>query len=136
MQRFTHTHYGSSIARLLLIFALIISILKHPSLAEEGTTHYTRVEVDHKFGTPANRQFLPKTPYNTDNAPEFSLSPTDNATQGVPVYKLTPSTYFFYGNIAEVDENNRGFNGNAGFVITNEGVVVIDALGSPKLGQR
>jgi glyoxylase-like metal-dependent hydrolase (beta-lactamase superfamily II) len=41
-----------------------------------------------------------------------------------------------FGNIAEVDGNNRGFNGNAGFVVTESGVVVIDALGTPKLGKR
>ena len=41
-----------------------------------------------------------------------------------------------FGNIAEMDEYNRGWNGNAGFVVTSEGVVVIDALGTPKLGQR
>ncbi|MGV6808643.1 MAG: MBL fold metallo-hydrolase [bacterium] len=138
MQLFIHTQRWHSIKPLLLIFALSlgISLVNHPSWAEENTTPFTRAEVDHNFGTPANRQFLPKTPYNTDDAPVFSLSPTDNATKNLPVYKLTPSTYFFYGNIAEVDENNRGFNGNAGFVITKEGVVVIDALGSPKLGQR
>jgi len=31
-------------------------------------------------------------------------------------YRIAPDTYLFYGNIAEVDENNRGWNGNAGFV--------------------
>lgn len=30
---------------------------------------------------------------------------------------------------------NRGFNSNAGFVVTAEGVVVIDALGTPPLGE-
>ncbi len=31
---------------------------------------------------------------------------------------------------------NRGFNSNAGFVITNEGVVVFDTLGTPALGEE
>jgi glyoxylase-like metal-dependent hydrolase (beta-lactamase superfamily II) len=30
---------------------------------------------------------------------------------------------------------NEGFNSNAGFVVTDEGVVVIDALGTPALGE-
>jgi glyoxylase-like metal-dependent hydrolase (beta-lactamase superfamily II) len=30
---------------------------------------------------------------------------------------------------------NEGFNSNAGFVVTDDGVVVIDALGTPALGQ-
>lgn len=29
---------------------------------------------------------------------------------------------------------NEGFNSNTGFVVTNEGVVLIDALGTPGLG--
>ncbi|NIR61880.1 MAG: MBL fold metallo-hydrolase [Gammaproteobacteria bacterium] len=41
-----------------------------------------------------------------------------------------------FGNIAEVDESNRGFNGNAGFVVTDAGVIAIDSLGSPELGRR
>jgi glyoxylase-like metal-dependent hydrolase (beta-lactamase superfamily II) len=31
---------------------------------------------------------------------------------------------------------NEGFNANAGFVVTAEGVVVFDALGTPALGKR
>ncbi|WP_200849405.1 MBL fold metallo-hydrolase, partial [Klebsiella pneumoniae] len=33
-----------------------------------------------------------------------------------------------------VSLQNQGFNANAGFVITGEGVVVFDALGTPGLG--
>ena len=30
---------------------------------------------------------------------------------------------------------NEGYNSNAGFVVTDDGVVVIDALGTPALGE-
>lgn len=58
------------------------------------------------------------------------------ATEPLPATRIAPGTYAVYGHIAEVDVKNRGFNGNAGFVITRDGVVVIDALGTPLLGKR
>jgi glyoxylase-like metal-dependent hydrolase (beta-lactamase superfamily II) len=61
---------------------------------------------------------------------------SDSPDMPLPVHQIAPNTYMFFGNIAQVDESNRGANGNAGFVITSEGVVVIDALGTPRLGQR
>jgi glyoxylase-like metal-dependent hydrolase (beta-lactamase superfamily II) len=119
---------------------LVVSLLASSLTFAEETTHekeqFTREEVDHAYGTEPGSSFLPQTPYNTEASPQFAISETDAADTPLPVYKLTDNTYFFYGNIAEVDENNRGFNGNAGFVVTSDGVVVIDALGSPKLGKR
>ncbi|MFZ5659475.1 MAG: MBL fold metallo-hydrolase [Pseudomonadota bacterium] len=56
--------------------------------------------------------------------------------QPLPATRIAPNTYVLYGHIAEVDTHNRGFNGNAGFVVTDDGVVAIDALGTPLLGQR
>ena len=41
-----------------------------------------------------------------------------------------------FGNISILDEQNRGFNANAGFIVTDQGVIVIDSLGTPRLGQR
>jgi glyoxylase-like metal-dependent hydrolase (beta-lactamase superfamily II) len=38
------------------------------------------------------------------------------------------------GDVGPVSAANQGFNANAGFVVTDEGVVVFDALGSPALG--
>ena len=38
------------------------------------------------------------------------------------------------GDSGPVSRGNEGFNSNAGFVVTDEGVVVFDALGSPALG--
>ena len=68
--------------------------------------------------------------------PETVISPSDAGNKPLPYYKIAADTYFLYGNIAEVDAKNRGFNGNAGFVVTRDGVVVIDSLGTPKLGRR
>ena len=112
---------------------LIILLSTTPSFAEEPLS---RQEVDHQFGTVPNVVHLPKTPFDTDDVPSIAIKADAKPSDVLPVYKITPNTYFFYGNIAEVDENNRGFNANAGFVVTPEGVVVIDSLGSPLLGER
>jgi glyoxylase-like metal-dependent hydrolase (beta-lactamase superfamily II) len=42
--------------------------------------------------------------------------------------------YYFSGQSGVPGKQNEGFTANAGFVITNEGVVVFDALGTPSLG--
>ena len=49
--------------------------------------------------------------------------------------QVAPNIYFFQGKAGVASQENRGFNSNAGFIVTNEGVVVIDALGTPSLGQ-
>lgn len=83
-----------------------------------------------------DRNYLPNKAIDTNEIPNIVLKATDRADQPLPYYELKPNSYLFFGNIAEVDEYNRGWNGNAGFVVTSEGVVVIDSLGTPKLGQR
>jgi len=100
------------------------------------TETFTRKEVEHAFGTPANTIFYPKAAIDTNEAPSIALKKTASDKDLLHYYQITPNTYFFFGNIAEVDENNRGWNGNAGFVVTDDSVVVIDALGTPKLGRR
>ena len=62
--------------------------------------------------------------------PGETLSPADTLT------RVAPDIYVTYGVIGTIDEFNRGFNGNAAFVVTDAGAVVIDALGSPRLGQQ
>jgi glyoxylase-like metal-dependent hydrolase (beta-lactamase superfamily II) len=79
---------------------------------------------------------LPKNAINTEQLPETALHPSDSAQDVLPVYALSQDSYFLFGNIAQISDNNRGFNGNAGFVVTTKGVVVIDALGTPLLGKR
>lgn len=49
--------------------------------------------------------------------------------------RVTPSVYYVQG-AAGVATDNAGFVSNAGFVVTGEGVVVFDALGTPALAQR
>jgi glyoxylase-like metal-dependent hydrolase (beta-lactamase superfamily II) len=48
--------------------------------------------------------------------------------------EVTPRVYYVQGQAGVASTANEAFNSNAGFVVTDEGVVVIDALGSPALG--
>jgi glyoxylase-like metal-dependent hydrolase (beta-lactamase superfamily II) len=48
--------------------------------------------------------------------------------------KVTDRVYYIQGGTGVASSANEGFNSNAGFVVTNDGVVVIDALGTPALG--
>ncbi|HKJ89227.1 MAG TPA: MBL fold metallo-hydrolase [Gammaproteobacteria bacterium] len=65
-----------------------------------------------------------------DRNREESLSPEETLRE------VAPGVFVTYGVIGTIDKRNRGFNGNAGFVVTEDGVVVIDALGSPRLGRE
>lgn len=50
--------------------------------------------------------------------------------------KVGPQTYYVQGLAALGTPKNQNFISNAGFVVARDGVVVIDALGSPALAQR
>ena len=50
--------------------------------------------------------------------------------------KVAEGVWFVQGEAALGSAANRNFISNAGFVITDDGVVVIDALGSPTLGKE
>ena len=52
--------------------------------------------------------------------------------QATPV---APHAYLVQGGTGAASMQNEGFNSNAGFVVTPAGVVVIDALGTPALGE-
>lgn len=52
--------------------------------------------------------------------------------QATPV---SPHAYLVQGGTGVASIQNEGFNSNAGFVVTPAGVVVIDALGTPALGE-
>jgi len=62
------------------------------------------------------------------------------AAGGVPAMvkvqpvKLAPHSYYIQGLAGEASTVNQGFMSNAGFVVTSDGVVVFDTLGSPPLG--
>lgn len=84
---------------------------------------------------PASWQ-LPDNVIDTTTLPRFVLDEKANRNDPLPVYQLANDTYFLFGNIATLNTDNRGWNGNAGFVVTSAGVVAIDTLGTPKLGER
>jgi glyoxylase-like metal-dependent hydrolase (beta-lactamase superfamily II) len=48
--------------------------------------------------------------------------------------QVSPSVYVIQGATGIPSRENRGHTSNAGFVVTSEGVVVFDALGTPALG--
>jgi glyoxylase-like metal-dependent hydrolase (beta-lactamase superfamily II) len=54
----------------------------------------------------------------------------------LPCYRTSAATCLLFGNIAQLDTGNRGWNGTAGFIVTGEGFVVIDALWTTGLGRR
>jgi glyoxylase-like metal-dependent hydrolase (beta-lactamase superfamily II) len=93
-------------------------------------------DINQQFGTDPKQAYLPKEAVNSPRAPVFRIHASDPDSRPLPYYKIASDTYFFFGNIAEVDGVNRGFNGNAGFVVTRDGVLVLDALGTPALARR
>lgn len=52
------------------------------------------------------------------------------------VQQATPGVYYVQGLSALGSSANQNFISNAGFVVTPQGVVVVDALGSPELARR
>ena len=48
--------------------------------------------------------------------------------------RVSERVYFFRGESGVASAANRGYTANAGFVVTGDGVVVFDSLGSPVLG--
>jgi glyoxylase-like metal-dependent hydrolase (beta-lactamase superfamily II) len=48
---------------------------------------------------------------------------------------VTPRVFYVQGKPGIASAENEGYNSNAGFVETDAGVVVVDALGTPALGQ-
>jgi glyoxylase-like metal-dependent hydrolase (beta-lactamase superfamily II) len=52
----------------------------------------------------------------------------------VVAIEVTPRVYYVQGHPGIASAANEGYNSNAGFVVTDDGVVVIDALGTPALG--
>ncbi len=49
--------------------------------------------------------------------------------------RVGPHEWYFQGEAGAASAANRGFMSNAGFVVTGDGVVVLDALGTPALGR-
>jgi glyoxylase-like metal-dependent hydrolase (beta-lactamase superfamily II) len=123
------------IALLLFGFLLPLSI-QAARLVAIDVPLLEGAEIDQKFGTDPTKAFMPKEAVNSPRPPVYVVRTQDPDTTPLPCYKIAKDTYFFFGNIAEVDGINRGYNGNAGFVVTQDGVLVVDALGTPALARR
>lgn len=63
------------------------------------------------------------------------VAPLAHAIDIKPV-QVAPHTWYVLGKAGMASAVNEGFMSNAGFVVTDEGVVVLDALGTPVLGAQ
>jgi glyoxylase-like metal-dependent hydrolase (beta-lactamase superfamily II) len=61
-------------------------------------------------------------------------SADDTAVELKPI-QVSPHVYYFGGESGMASVANKGFMSNAGFVVTGDGVVVFDALGTPALAE-
>ncbi len=64
----------------------------------------------------------------------FAGAPAPLSVKLTPV-QVSPHTWYVHGLAGVASTANQAFNSNAGFVVTPEGVIVIDALGSVPLGE-
>jgi glyoxylase-like metal-dependent hydrolase (beta-lactamase superfamily II) len=122
--------------RLLLLATMALTAAAGP--AGQGVA--TEI-AESAYGEPAcaaagEDSFLPPNAIDTTQIPDVTLQADAPDDLPLPCYRIGKATYMLFGNIAQVDEQNRGWNGNAGFIVTGEGVIVIDTLGTPKLGRR
>ena len=66
----------------------------------------------------------------------LSLAAAFAAAEPVAARQVASGVWFVQGEAALGSAANRNFISNAGFIVTPEGVVMIDALGSPALAQE
>ncbi|NWG76447.1 MAG: MBL fold metallo-hydrolase, partial [Rubrivivax sp.] len=59
-----------------------------------------------------------------------------SATVPMKAVKVGQHSYYIEGQAGQASSENQGFMSNAGFVVTREGVVVFDALGTVPLAQK
>ena len=71
---------------------------------------------------------------STDVKPFTLVRQFPAPTVPMKLVKVSPHVYYVQGK-AGVATDNEGFVSNAGFVVTSEGVVVFDALGTPALAE-
>lgn len=64
------------------------------------------------------------------------LGARGQAQMAMPLQKVSEGAWYVQGVSALGSSENQNFISNAGFVVTQTGVVVIDALGSPALAQQ
>jgi glyoxylase-like metal-dependent hydrolase (beta-lactamase superfamily II) len=56
------------------------------------------------------------------------------AQQSLTPIRVSEHVWYFQGDPSMASTANRAFNSNAAFIVTRDGVVVFDALGTPELG--
>lgn len=59
-----------------------------------------------------------------------------NASKVIRSIEVVPGVRYFMGESALGSSENRNFISNAGYIMTKQGVVVVDALGSPQLARE
>ena len=64
------------------------------------------------------------------------MGPGASAAEPMRAQRVSDTAWFVQGEAALGTSANRNFISNAGFVVTPQGVVVIDALGSPALAEE
>jgi glyoxylase-like metal-dependent hydrolase (beta-lactamase superfamily II) len=64
------------------------------------------------------------------------IDPEAGAAEPMRAQRVSDTAWFVQGEAALGSSANRNFISNAGFVVTPQGVVVIDALGSPTLAEE
>jgi glyoxylase-like metal-dependent hydrolase (beta-lactamase superfamily II) len=69
-------------------------------------------------------------------APTASTAQATEATPALRVQPVAEGVWYVQGEAALGSSANRNFISNAGFVVTRDGVLVVDALGSPALAQE
>lgn len=69
-------------------------------------------------------------------APAAAAREFEPVSVPMQVTQVAPHSYYVLGQAGMVSRENQGFNANAGFVVTADGVVVFDTLGTPALGRR
>jgi glyoxylase-like metal-dependent hydrolase (beta-lactamase superfamily II) len=65
-----------------------------------------------------------------------AADPAAAVTVPMKLVKLGPHSYFVQGQSGAASSENQGFMSNAGFVVTQDGVVVFDTLASPPLAEK
>ncbi len=122
-----HRHLIPLLVVVTLLVLLLPSGLERTTLPEAPPDDAPKADSSPSIATPS---------IDSDRLPDQRVDISAPDSTPLPVHQLAPDTWFLYGNIAQVDTDNRGWNGNAGFIVTDAGVVVIDALGTPYLGRR
>ncbi|TEA76866.1 MBL fold metallo-hydrolase [Allopusillimonas ginsengisoli] len=65
----------------------------------------------------------------------FVPASADETSIALKPIQVSPHVYYFGGESSMASAANKGFMSNAGFVVTEDGVVAFDALGTPALGE-